>query len=241
MENITVLIATSPIPSNPGTEVIDETIASVRERLPESEIIIMFDGVAPQLMEFKTQYDKFTQNLLWKINNEMGNATPMVFDRHMHQSGMVREALKLVRTPLILFLEQDTPLHNEIPFEQLVEPITTGYANLIRFHFEAQIHPEHEHLMLDKTPINILGVPFLRTRQWSQRPHLASTQYYRYICEKYWDNEPRFIEHIMYGIVVDGPFDEHRIHIYAPPQTLVRSLHRDGRRLGADTYDPSAS
>lgn len=242
MKEITVLIPVSPIPSHPSTEVIDEVIASVRERLPDSEIIITFDGLPAWFMQHKEAYDKFTEALLWKINQD-ANATPLLFDKHMHQSGMMREALKLVRTPVILFLEQDTPLHNDIPFDKLVEPITTGYINLLRFHFEAQIHPEHKHLMLDQTPIDILGQPFLRTRQWSQRPHLASTKYYKDICEKYWDTEPRFIEHIMYGLVAEGGdnYDEHRVHIYAPEGTLVRSKHIDGRRLGAENYDPTPS
>ena len=238
--DITVLIPVSPIPTHPSTEVIDQTVASVRERLPDSEIIIMFDGVAPWLMEYKTQYEGFKQRYVDYCAKER-NMLPVVFDQHMHQSLMMREALDMVTTPMVLFLEQDTPLHNDIPFDKLVEPIKTGYANLIRFHFEAQIHPEHEHLMLDKEPLDILGVPLLRTRQWSQRPHLASTQYYRDICNKYWDNKPRFIEHIMYGIVVDGNFDEHRLHMYAPKGTLVRSLHVDGRRKGAAEYDPTPS
>lgn len=243
MNEITVLIPVSPIPSHPSTEVIDQTVASVRERLPDSEIIIMFDGLPAWFLQYKETYEQFTQTLLWKINNEMGNATPLLFDKHMHQSGMMREALKLVRTPLVLFLEQDTPLHNDIPFDKLVEPVKTGYINLLRFHFEAQIPPEHAHLMLDQSPIDILGQPFIRTRQWSQRPHLASLKYYRDICENYWDNEPRFIEHIMYGIVAEGGdnYDEHRLHIYAPEGTIVRSKHLDGRRLGAEKYDPTAS
>lgn len=240
MKDITVLIPVSPIPTHPSTEIVDQTIASVRERLPDCEIIVMFDGLPAWFMQYKEAYDKFTQDMLWKINQD-GNMTPLLFDHHKHQSGMVREALKLVRTPLILFLEQDTPLHNEIPFDELVETVKTGYVNVLRFHFEAQIHPEHEYLMLDHKPIDILGQPFLRTRQWSQRPHLASTQYYRDICMKYWDNEPRFIEHIMYGVVVEGNYDEHRLHIYAPKGTFVRSKHLDGRRQGAAEYDPTAS
>lgn len=243
MNDITVLIPTSPIPSHPDTSVLDETIASVRERLPTSEIIVMFDGIAPWLAEYTAQYDKFKEAMLWRVNNAIGPAVAIVAEQHSHQSGLVREALKIVRTPLVLFLEQDTPLHNDIPFEQLVEPVKTGYVNLLRFHFEAAVHPEHQHLMLDQSPIEVLGVPMLRTRQWSQRPHLASTAYYRHICEAYWDNEPRFIEHIMYGIVAEGGdnYDEHRLHIYAPEGTLVRSKHLDGRRLGADNYDPTAS
>lgn len=243
MNDITVLIPVSPIPSHPDTEVIDQTVATIRERLPDSEIIIMFDGLPAWFAEYKKSYEEFKSRLLWKINNEMGLAVPIVFNTHHHQSLMMREALKLVRTPLILFSEQDTPLHNDIPFEGLAEVVKSGYANLIRFHHEASIPPEHQHLMLDQSPIDILGQPFLRTRQWSQRPHLASTRYYREICDKYWDDQPRFIEHIMYGIVAEGGdnYDEHRLHVYAPEGTLVRHKHVDGRRKGAENYDPRPS
>lgn len=243
MNDITVLIPVSPIPTHPSTEILDQTVESIRERLPDAEIIIMFDGVPAWMAEFREAYEEFQQKALWKINHVWGNATPLRFETHHHQSLMMKEALKLVRTPVILFSEQDTPLHNDIPFNDLTPIVTTGYANIIRFHFEASIHPEHEYLMLDKEPIEILGQPFLRTRQWSQRPHLASTDYYRNIAEKYWDEKPRFIEHIMYGRVAEGGdnYDEHRLHIYAPNGTLVRSKHLDGRRAGADHYDTNAS
>lgn len=241
MKDITAIIPVSAIPTHPSSEILDETIKSVRERLPEIEIILMFDGVADAKTTLKDNYELFKQNMLWRIEHEMENVTPLVFEKHMHQSLMMIEALKIVRTPTILFLEQDTPLHNEIPFEKLIEPITTGYIDVIRFHFEAQVHPEHEYLMLDKEPIDILGVPFLRTRQWSQRPHLASTNWYRAMVDKYFDDQPRFIEHILYGRIVEGNFEEFKVHIYAPDGTLVRSKHLDGRRAGAESYDPSAS
>lgn len=243
MNDITVLMPVSPIPSHPSTEVIDEVIKSIRDRLPHSEIIIMFDGLSSTTMQYKTQYEQFKQKMLLKINLDLENVVPLIFDKHEHQSGMTRVALNMVTTSTILFVEQDTPLHNDIPFKDLIEPIKSGYCNTIRFHFEASIPPEHEHLMLDKTPINILGVPFLRTRQWSQRPHLSSTHYYKKICKRYWDYKPRFIEHIMYGLIAEGGnnFDEHRLHIYAPEGTLVRSKHLDGRRYGAEQYDPTAS
>jgi len=217
------------------------TVLSIRERLPNCPIIFMFDGVPANLMQY-TGYNEFKSRMLWKIN-EMGNALPLVFETHMHQSGMVREALKHVQTPMILFMEQDTPLHNDIPFEQLADTILNGYINTIRFHFEATIPKDHEHLMIDKEPINILGQPFIRTKQWSGRPHLSSTKYYQHICDTYFDDKPRFIEHILYGIISEGGdnFDEHRLHIYAPEGSLVRSKHLDGRRHGADRYDPTAS
>ena len=240
MKDITVLIPCSPIPSHPSTEVLDQTIASIRERLPDSEIIVMFDGVPAWLMHLKKNYDEFIQQMLWKLNMD-GNAVPIIFSKPSHQSLMTIEALKRVRTPLILWSEQDTPLHGDIPFEEISQAVLTGYANLVRFHHEASIPPEHEYLMLDQKPIDILGVPYLRTRQWSGRPHLASTEFYRVMSERYFDDEPRFIEHIMYGPVVEGKYDEFRLHIYAPEGTLVRSLHLDGRRKGSKDYDPNPS
>lgn len=241
MNNITVIIPIAPMPSHPSSEVLDQTLASIRERLPNSEIILMFDGVSPTLMHLKQRYEEYTKQMLWRINNEMENVIPIVFQEHHHQSLMLREAMKNVRTPLILWSEQDTPLHNEIPFPELCAVVTTGYANLIRFHHEASIHPEHQHLMLDQSSIDILGQPFIRTRQWSGRPHLASTKFYNDIITKYWTDKPEFIEHRMYGIVVDGDYDEFRMHLYAPEGTQVRSKHLDGRRYGAENYDPTPS
>lgn len=238
-DEITVLIPICPMPSNPSTEVLDMTLKEIRDRLPDVEIILMFDGVNPTLMHLKEKYEQFTQAMLWKANQD-GNIVPLVFTEHKHQSLMTKEALELVRTPLILWSEQDTLLHNDIPFGPLAEVIKNGYANLIRFHHEATIHPEHEYLMYDKEPIQILNQPFLRTRQWSGRPHLASTKFYRDIAAT-WDNEPRFIEHLLYGKVVEGNYDEWRLHIYAPPGTYVRHKHIDGRRYGAEKYDPNTS
>lgn len=239
-DDITVLIPTTAMPSQPSTEVIDRVLDSIKENLPDSEIIIMFDGLKPDLLDKKPAYEEYIQKLLWRANFEAENITPLVFDQWSHQSLMTKQALALVKTPLILFVECDAPLTGEIPWKELIEVVKSGYANVIRFHHEAQIHPEHKFMMLDDKPIDIMGVPLLRTKQWSGRPHLASTEFYRDIASR-WDNEPRFIEHIMYGLVENSGWEQWRLHIYAPKGTLVRSLHIDGRRLGAETYDPSAS
>ena len=242
MKDITCLIPISPIPSHPSTEVLDEVVQSIRDRLPHSHIFFLFDGLHSGNIQHKTDYEEFKQRMLFKIN-QMEHATPFVFDEHKHQSGMVKDVIKLVDTSMVLFVEQDTPLHNDIPFKELSETIKSGYCNTIRFHFEASIPEPHQHLMIDKEPIDILGVPFIRTRQWSQRPHLSSTRYYNHIASKYFTEKPMFIEHIMYGLISEGGnnYDEHRLHIYAPQGTLVRSKHLDGRRFGADHYDHAVS
>lgn len=242
MNDITVVIPVCAMPSHPESYVLDETLEEIRARLPDSEIILMFDGVSPTLMHLKPAYEEYLQTMLWRINQgEYGRCTPLVFTEHKHQSLMLKAALGIINTPLILWSEQDTVLHNDIPFPELAEVVRAGYANSIRFHHEATIHPDHEYLNLDKDPIDVMGQPLIRTRQWSGRPHIASTQFYRDIVAKYWTDQPEFIEHRMYGIVVDGNFDEFRLHLYAPEGTYVRHKHTDGRRRGAEHYDPTPS
>lgn len=239
--NTTAVLPVAPIPTNPSSEIVDETLASIRERLPDSEVIIMFDACPDSKSEMKEDYEEFKRRILWHTAHTLGRVIPVVFSRHSHQSLMLKETLKFVRTPLLLWSEQDTPLHGEIPFGALSEVVLAGYANSIRFHHEAAIPADHEYLMLDREPIDILGVPLIRNRQWSGRPQLVSTKFYQYIADKYLDDQPRFIEHVLYGIVVHGDYDEFRLHLYAPEGTLVRSLHLDGRRRGALVYDPSPS
>lgn len=241
MSDITILVPVAPVPSHPSTEVLDETLASIRERMPDSEIILMFDGVSSNLMHLKANYEEYVSKMLWRINHQMTHVTPMVFQEHHHQSLMTKEALKLVRTPLIYWSEQDTPAVGKIDIDGIAKVIQAGYANSVRFQHEAQIIPEHQYLMLDKEPIDILGVPLIRTRQWSGRPSLMSTKFFRYIADKYFDDQPRFIEHICYGLVVHGDYDEFRLHLYAPEGSFVRHIHTDGRRRGASEYDPNPS
>lgn len=226
--DITVLMPTSAIPSHPSTQMIERTIASVRERLPNAEIIIMIDGLRPDMAEYKSNYDEYIRRLLWKTNSEYKNITPILMDSFNQQTGMTVAALNYVRTPLILFVEHDTPLIHDTPFDQLSEIVKSGYANTIRLNHEDRILDDHKYLQLDEMPQMVMDVPLIRSRQWSQRPHLTSAKYYRDMAEKHWRPE-MFIEHVMYGVVVHGEFDEHRLHIYAPEGNMLRSTNLNGR------------
>jgi hypothetical protein len=249
--SVTTLIPISPLPSHPDPVVLEKTVLSIRERLPQTKIFLMFDAVTPEHESWRANYELFINRVLWLGEHEWGNCVPMIFQTPSHQTLMTEETLHLVDDDVILWSEQDTPLVNDIPFDDLVPVIQSGYANVIRFSHEALVIPEHQFLFLDEEPIDILGVPLLRTRQWSGRPHLASTSFYRNIARDWpgtpppWGG-PRFIEHIMYGHVSEAPFEAYRVHLYAPEEkypngTYVRSLHTDGRRYGAEEYDPSVS
>ena len=232
---ITVLMPTSPIPSHPSLDIITETVESVRDRLPGAEIMLMADGVADDMDHRRADYDEYLRRLMWASNLEWDNVVPFLFDRHTHQVGMTRTVLASVRTPLVLFVEHDTPLVGEVDWDGCARAVLSGATNLIRFHHEANVLEPHRHLMVDEVPRDVEGVPLLRTVQWSQRPHLAATGSYRNWLEAgWWRESDGMIEDRMHG-VVENDWLQHRdpgrfrLSMYAPEGDIKRSTHLDGR------------
>lgn len=241
VQELTVIIPTSFIPSHPSTAIIDETIKSVRHHWPEAEIILTFDGLRKEHEEHADQYTEYIRNALFHCNTDWGNVVPLLFDKHLHQIGMAREAMKEVKTPLLLYVEHDAPLVTDMPidWDRLVTAILDGESNLIRFHFESVIPEPHKGMMIGK-PENQL----LKTMQWSQRPHLTSTAFYkRILSENFSDKANCFIEDLVHSklheaCLIDGilGWNQWRTHIYFPDGNIKRSYHTDGR-AGGKKYD----
>ena len=232
---VTVVMVTSPIPSHPSTDVIAETVRSVRERLPRAEVLVGCDGVAEYLAHRTGDYDEYLRRLAWLSNHEWPNVVPFLFDSHTHQVGMTRRLLDEVRTPLVLFVEHDTPLVGDVDWDGCARAVLSGAVNLIRFHHEASVLEPHRHLMVDDVPRDVEGVPLLRTVQWSQRPHLAAVGAYRNWLEgRWWRESDGMIEDRMHG-VVENDWLQHRdpgrfrLAMYAPGGDMKRSTHLDGR------------
>jgi hypothetical protein len=77
----------------------------------------------------------------------------------------------------------------------------------------------------------MMGGPLRRTRQWSQRPHLAGAGYYADMLQSEFSPQARcFIEDRMHSIASSHP-ERHRLAIYHPETGNVkRSYHLDGRQ-----------
>lgn len=237
---MTVVVPVSPIVSHPDTSILEETLRSVRHHLPDVEILLTFDGVRPEHEHRRGDYEEFIRRVLWRADHHYGNIAPFVFDEHRHQSGMLQAVLDEIETPLLMYVEQDTPLVTDEPidFDKIAGFILAGHSNLARLHHEAVIPTEHTHMVHGDDQ------GFIRTSQWSQRPHVASTAFYRRIMADYFTPDSRaFIEERMHG-VVDNAFcrdgihgwEQYRLHIYNPGSNLKRSYHVDGRR-GEPRYD----
>jgi hypothetical protein len=231
-DEITVLIPTSPIPSHPSTKIIEETVASVRFHLPDAPIVVMCDGVRAEQEHRRGDYVAYLEQVAWLSGHEWGNVAPLVADDHQHQANMTRRALEQVTTPLVLFVEHDTPLVTDEPIDwaAVTGVLLADELDVVRFHHEALILEPHQHLMVDSAVAKIGGCPVLRTVQWSQRPHVARSDYYRRIIGDHFPATGRtMIEDRMHSVCQVQPWDNNRLAIYAPGANLKRSLHSDGR------------
>jgi hypothetical protein len=247
-EQITALVPTSPTRGGPAAawDRLRSTVESIRERLPEAEIIVMCDGVRSEQEDLRDEYQQMVGRLMYACQHEWHDVLPIVFEHHAHQANMTRAALELVRTPLVLFVEHDMPLAGEIPFSDLAQMVRSGFANVVRLGQDRE-REQYAQLMLEQTPMHwkapgwqhIPGarIPFVRTIQWSQRPHLASTGFYRQMIGTYYGTESRtMIEDVMHGVVQDAwhrhgvaGWEQFRLVFYAPGGDETRSRHLDGR------------
>lgn len=247
---ITVIVTSSPTTMHPSTEHIETTIDSIRAHLPDAEIIVVCDGIRPEQERLRDQYEQYQHALFGLTNFRWHNVVPLRLEEWAHQAGAVRAALELVTTPLVLMVEHDTPLkETSIDWKGLCAFVESGEANLVRFHHEAEILPDHERLMLDHATVvkrgHLIGpgpavyddLPLRRTIAWWQRPHIASTRFYREQVMPFFTAESRtMIEDPLYGHILDG-YHTHgeaawwdwRLYVYTPEGSMQRSYHLDSR------------
>lgn len=242
-EKVTIIVPVSPWKSHPDTSILEATVASIRHHFPESEIIITFDGVRKEQVDRKDDYYKFIRRMLWKINTEYSNVLPLFFSDHAHQTKMAREALKYVRTESVIYVEGDSPLYTDraIDWDGITNLISQGDANIVRLYNKEEIPEVHEYLMHREHNIKDNGAEYVATSQWSQQPHIARADTYRYLLSEYFTkNAVCFIEDKIYYVIVneikDGLWDKWKMFIYLPEDKLPRSYHLDGRE-GEEKYD----
>lgn len=236
---ISVLVSTSPIKSHPSTEKIDITIERIKERLPDSPIFIMADGVRPEQAHYAERYFEY----LTRLKKKYPDIAILRAPAFMHQANMTKLTLPDIKTPLVFFNEHDLPICGEVPFKEMADIIMSGKADLIRLMHEAQILEPHMYLMLPEEEIN--GLTLTPTVQWSQRPHLARTDFYRSILDKYFSADSRtFIEDRMYGIVytnfeVKGAeaWNDFKLYLYTPKEGSMKRLENVDGREDDKKYD----
>ena len=226
---IGVLVSTSPILSHPSIKIIAETINSIRYHLPTAPIYVMADGVRDEQLHLKEAYRLYKSELTTKMLLDWENVFLFPFPEFTHQAVMTIKTLEVVKHPLLLFIEHDTPLVDRpIDWEFLFATANAGISNHIRLHYDETIHREHQHLMCGNITPNLI-----KTVQWSQRPHLVNREWYGNLLLEFFRPESRtFIEDRVYGTVEGSPWESFQLTIYDPEgtgQRMKRSRDLNGR------------
>lgn len=235
---VTVIMSTSPVPSNPDTAIIEETVRTVRERLPDAPIIVTADGIRPEQEDHRATYTEFVARVHQLAATEWSGVTVQAHDTFQQQTGMTRVALQHVHTPVLFYVEHDLPLRGDIPFEGICKAIVRKKVDVMRLTLNTALEPAHAHMRLEEIPLMVEeGVPAVRTWQWSQQPHLASTAYYREIFARYVKPDQKtYIEWVMSGVLVDAwlghkmaGWSRHKVWLYTPEGDTSRCYHLNGR------------
>jgi methyl coenzyme M reductase subunit C-like uncharacterized protein (methanogenesis marker protein 7) len=108
--DVTIIVATSVLPSHPDTRIIDETISTIRSHFPKNEIILQMDGLREERTSRKLDYDEYKNKVLWKCLHEWDNVLPIIFDEHYHQTTMMKKTINIINTAAMLYIEGDAPI-----------------------------------------------------------------------------------------------------------------------------------
>lgn len=226
--DVQAIVTSSPIPSNPSLDILWSTISSIENHLGEIDIMVACDGVRPEQEHMTKAYDRFLYCLCsWARTKP--NVLPLIAPEWGHQANLAKRALMYVDSPCFLFMEHDTPLTaDDIDWQGAIDVVSNGHIDVLRFHHESHILDVHQYLMIDDVTKTIIGVPLRRTKQWSQRPHLANTDYYKKMLRVHFPSSSRtMIEDKMHSVAQRLP--GHRLAIYHPEGSIQRSDHLDGR------------
>lgn len=233
---ISILVPMSPIKSHPDISIISHTIETIRFHFPTAALHIMMDGVRAEQESYRENYEKAQASLRRRMDG--ANTRFWTFDKQTHQVGMTREVLKHIETPLIMFVEQDMPIviNEPIEFEGILKLVLGGRLNLMRLMHEAFPLACHEHLYRKVHVVE--GIRFRETMQWSQRPHVASTDFYRKILDAHFSLDANsMIEDCMHGVAQDHEWEYTKMAVYLPnDRDAKRTYHTDGRE-GDKKYD----
>lgn len=236
MQDVTVLISSSPIASHPDTAIIEETIGSVRHHFPNAPIWILQDGIRKEQEDKTDAYIEYLHRLAAHCLLHEHDITLMPFPEFLHQGLMTLRTMDLVKSPFVLYVEHDCPiLERPIDWRILKEVLADADANHIRLHYDEMIHPEHQELMCGK-----LNDFLIKTIQYHNRPFLTNAGWFRGILRTAIRETSRcHIEDIVYTFVAHSDWSAHRCCVYDPEgtgQNMKRSGHTDGR-CGEDKFE----
>lgn len=222
---VTAVITTSPLYGHPSTDVIDAAYESIRFHLPEVRVLILADGVRKEQKCWAERYAVYKRNLLDK---QLPNTELIEFSDFKHQAGMIRDALKEIHTPLILWVEHDLPLLTEsIQWDQIGRLLLDKEVYSVRFLMD-DIRKEY----YERGTIEKYGVTLAKTVEYSSLPNIARKDLYEFIVPHFAKAQIHLECNNICGLFHEDDCKNWPLALYTPPDGKPRAGSRDGRSFG---------
>ena len=110
---VTLIVATSPIPTHPNTDIIDEALDSIlKMNYSFYDIIISYDKPKTK----NINYDKYIKNMKLKYPK----FNHLVMKNHGHFIGSFHNALNHCKTKYFLMLQHDIKLSGHLPIQKFL-------------------------------------------------------------------------------------------------------------------------
>ena len=240
---------------------IEQVIDSIYNYSLNINIIIVCDGIKPNLVDKITDYEYYKYSLLIRLKTKYKgkNILPIFMEEFCHQSDCVKEAINFVNTDHILFMEHDCTLRDKIDMVGIIDLMNTNKdINMVQFSCNSSIFKNKQldiaedwgingELLLEKKCTYYNKIPLLKTCKYSARPHIIRKSTLNYFLQ-FVNNE--YIEDKIYSIAMK----EHQklgMYIYYPPLEdpyciqhnelgdgidIRRHTHLDGRKNESKIY-----
>ena len=219
---ITVLLTTCPMPSHPSPWVVEAVVRSIRRHLPTSRIVILCDGPKGEEPESYTQFKDAARELEMEL---------MVFSSHHHQTLMVKGALDLVTTPLVIVGDGDWGFHHKyINWHGIVATLTDENSRFKHIQIrQDELGTWEWDMKCFGTLKRIHGIDLLPTTNFQAPTHIARTDWYRKIAS--YLTLPQLLErqNMWDALRITGGINE--MAAYLPPGPIGRLYHLNGQHV----------
>jgi len=184
---LTVVVCSSPVPSNPQTATLQAVLRSLRRvvGLPRCQKVIQLDGPQRALPAPRVAaYAEFTRRVhaLSASDADFAHSRVYASPKFLFASHNLAAAISHVNTSFLLSLQHDYELAR--PFDLLGLLHTMRLVPIVR-HVRLNMRANAPARGFDGVVANAtdlppaVRVPLTRTCGWSDAPHVASTAYYR--------------------------------------------------------------
>lgn len=182
VDNLTIIITASYIPSHPSIKIMKETIESLSclSIAPNTNIILAHD------YNNNKMYTEYLNNLYAYIKTLSYNVIVTVCKTHVHLTGNIRNALDYVKTKYILVVQHDLKFIKECDIQNIIHDMDENPSmKYIRFNKRAN---EKKGWDAKNSLFGLQHVgkyyTYTRTPAWSDNNHICLTSYYRDIVMK---------------------------------------------------------